>query len=162
MTSHDGIKGTGTFHFQGMVLPVKLDYFMFLRIVHSPPFLFKVLPGLAWVIMVFDCPEVPLLCKEGWRGGRNVEWNHVGFTLQLVANSTTLPHLVTLFLFVTKPLTKGRRLAERKLGKNGEPTPMLNPEAPKKKMFPCSWINKRGNGRSVLTRVCYKNECKNA
>jgi hypothetical protein len=35
-----------------------------------------------------------------------------------------------LFLFVTKPLTKGRRLAERNFGKNGEPTPKENPEAP--------------------------------
>jgi hypothetical protein len=52
-----------------------------------------------------------------------VEWNHVGFTLQLVANSTTLPHL-------NPPLTKGRRLAERNFGKNGEPTPTENPEAP--------------------------------
>ncbi len=81
------------------------------------------LPGL--VIIVFDCPEIPLFCKEGWRGGRNVEWNHVGSTLQLVVNSTTLPHL-------NPPLTKGRRLTERNFEKNGNPTPTENPEALKK------------------------------
>jgi hypothetical protein len=36
----------------------------------------------------------------------------------------TLPHL-------NPPLTKGRRLAERNLGKNGKSTPTKNPEAPK-------------------------------
>ena len=52
-----------------------------------------------------------------------MEWNHVGPTLQLGANSTTLPLL-------NPPLTKGRRLAERNLGKNAEPTPTENPKAP--------------------------------
>ena len=55
-----------------------------------------------------------------------MEWNHVGSTLQRITNSTTLPHL-------NPPLTKGRTLAERNFGKNGEPTPTENPEASKKK-----------------------------
>jgi len=28
-------------------------------------FFIMALPGLAWVIIVFDCSKVPLLCKEG-------------------------------------------------------------------------------------------------
>jgi len=58
-----------------------------------------------WIIIVFKCPEVPLLCKERRRGGRNVDWEQVGSTLELIAMSTTLPHL-------NPPLTKGRRFAE--------------------------------------------------
>jgi hypothetical protein len=43
--------------------------------------------------MVFDFPEVPLLCKEGL--GEVEAWReHAGLHSTLVTNSTTLPHLV--------------------------------------------------------------------
>ena len=62
--------------------------------------------SLPWVKNVADISGVPLLCKEGWRGGRNVEQEQVGFTQKIVAKCTTLPHL-------HPPLTKGRKLDER-------------------------------------------------
>jgi len=57
------------------------------------------------------------------KGGRNVEWNHVGSALYRVANHTTLAHL-------NLPLTKGRRLAKRNSRKNRDTPPSENPEVP--------------------------------
>jgi hypothetical protein len=69
---------------------------------------------------VANRPEVPLLCKEGRRGGRSVEWEHVVSTLQLAANGTTLPHL-------NPPLTKGRNgILEKALGINTHGKPGSN------------------------------------
>ena len=88
-----------------------------------------------------------------------MEWNHVGSTLQLISNSTTLPHLVTLFLFVTKPLTKGRRFAERNFGKNGEPTLTENLEAPqniRKSIFGFrhgGWVHDEGQGVMIAEHI---------
>jgi hypothetical protein len=60
--------------------------------------------GLAWVIIVFDFPKVPLLCKEGL-GEVEVWRKHIELHPALVTMSTTLPHL-------NPPLTKGRTLIE--------------------------------------------------
>ena len=56
--------------------------------------------------------EGPLLCKEGWRGGRGLGSGMlVSFALQFYGISLILPHL-------TPPLTKGRNVPERDFKKS--------------------------------------------
>jgi len=73
------------------------------------------LPGLAWVNEgLRNIWKFPSFVSSGRalrdaaskdRGGRGMEEEHMGFTLQLIAICATLPHL-------HPPLTKGRMLAK--------------------------------------------------
>ncbi len=67
---------------------------------------FEALPDLAWVSIMFDFPEVPLLCKEGL--GEVEAWRkHLGL------HSATCRHEHDSTPTLILPFTKGRALAGR-------------------------------------------------
>ena len=74
-------------------------------------------------------PNKEELCDSSDEVCLNVRFAHYNLTLYPTCTANLRPHL-PIAAWRLVPLTKGRRLAERNLGKNEETTLTENPEAP--------------------------------